>query len=1305
MPCDISIARFNGVRWLFHWKRKDEAHIETQVGNSILILERKKEIPPVHVEYISRLASPLGRENRSANTPSVSSRICSWHYAYFCHLCPHCRIPSGSPTPSKCDGGCIILSLSELPRVSTTGEGPSLLTSSHSPLHKPFPSYSKDHSRDPLVLTRMILHPSSLSHILLPLRSSSFPPYFPFPALPSPSLPFSPSSTSMTIPSPTSSTSIYPFSSIHTSGGSKKRDSSKLRILPPPPDPKGSLRSASLSPFISGFPGLSPSRVSGTVVVQYPSDAPVRAKRLVLTLISRSRTSWYRAAPPPSSPPSNSVSAASTSKPFHFHAQDVILQKSLELWCASSPEGWEPLESLNLPFSLTLPSDIPDTLEMGPYGGLTLELSVQLYRRSKLPLASSLETVKVVHVPLDIIRYTLSTRPEYNTPISFSPDPRYTASRGIHYEVIVPRTAFGPGDPVEAHILLQVHDPSLRLSRIELGIKEYVEYRAGGGHSKSTKQYVAMTRVHDPPVSPLIPSSPSETSSSSFLGGTATRQYASSPFYPLGHESGGYVSGGQSEGRGFQLQSTIHLGRPVSIRPTAETRLIRIRHDLKIRISLDGEKDIRLEAPITLVGVTRDECEKVHEWAASSMGTTTQEPPSPSSPLSSRASATLQEEAQETERWRRKGLKGWGEVTLMDEGREGTGMERSWKKEEENPKSKASRRPHSMASTGTFTSFTSHTTSSRPITPASTRPLSYTGDQREMRRMRRDQRKIGGHTEEEEGEEEEEEEGDEVEMTEEKRKMMSRGERMAGEVERGDGREMKVKGQRSSVSKHPLQAPSNLEHRPTLTEATEMLQAMAAEDSDPAFASDAAVNGEEDHEEGKRGHVNQAQTMQDQGERAISMGKTGTQNREGISDDEKAHPVPSILAIDTSFSGSTAKEDTIIPYPTSMARPGLREVKSDGEDLNEECIKLPRGEFTPPLVQRLDEDEEERMVQAVKKAVRHREKRRDVHELSVGRRRGAKGLVGMDGASWGVKEKEDTRRPTKDRSSPREETESDMDADDEGMDERPRMAPSVIRNKTREMARKLSVRPKERARRGRKQNQARVQEEREDPQRGEKGKKGRRGERRVRRKDHGEEKEEGMMMTSEKRHHSYPASRPQPTIPSQSSSDRGSPGTRPSSRVASHDLLNRSMDGKVAHPRSSREALKGRGERMDERIKGKDRFLPPLYQRHSSTVYMDGKEYRTERGEWEDPEYERTRIKKRSSLTEKIERRLFPPRMSSTMYEPGTTESSLSGTKPPTRMQLMSSAVKALKVGEVRQVWRTQRRIFSTGPKGPSRET
>ncbi|KAI9592630.1 hypothetical protein BDF19DRAFT_451135 [Syncephalis fuscata] len=420
-----------------------------------------------------------------------------------------------------------------------------------------------------------------------------------------------------------------------------------------------------LSPYIVGYLGITPCSVQGLVRVKYPSDKPVKARRLTVTLTGIVRTKWTTRTIEPadgalhsndghtgkvirehsglrgsleaklsgggksdakgSGGKSGGKLSSSTTYSYstsgnnngvemveiiHTHqAEDVILSLSQDLWRTTAGDGWGTLGGEHaFPFYFSLPADLPDSLE-SEFGSVRYVLSAVLERRGRM-----LNTAgrKVVDVPLAIHRATLSTLHELTRPRKWQSDPAWSASSGIAYEMSVPRATFGPGDALEAVIKMKIASPgNVRFLGASLGIKEYITYRANN-ITRTESTYVTSVDIDDQGHVKHTTGQPRAISSKESDKKSKSTNAANAVVSKPAGQTDRVNKDGTRE-----VQRTIMMLRDPDVRSSITTRLISIRHKLKLKLKLAGEKDITVDCPSWLTGITRTECQQLEDWLRS----------------------------------------------------------------------------------------------------------------------------------------------------------------------------------------------------------------------------------------------------------------------------------------------------------------------------------------------------------------------------------------------------------------------------------------------------------------------------------------------------------------------------------------------------------------------------------------------------------------------------------------------------------------------------------------------------------------
>ena len=189
------------------------------------------------------------------------------------------------------------------------------------------------------------------------------------------------------------------------------------------------LRAPPHLPFIQGWPGIpasstrKPAAVNGTLEVRTGAN-PIKARWIRVELRK------YEALPP-------GFPTSSQGETWE-HVGTIST-----VWSAPQGKDWETLEQGDFSFSLSLPLDIPPSVEMMRKTGVRYELVGALCYRQKGGMFKK-EAAPIVKVsePLLIVKHELhSAWPIYNTP-----DMTTGSSNEMTLTVQRPSTAFGPLD-------------------------------------------------------------------------------------------------------------------------------------------------------------------------------------------------------------------------------------------------------------------------------------------------------------------------------------------------------------------------------------------------------------------------------------------------------------------------------------------------------------------------------------------------------------------------------------------------------------------------------------------------------------------------------------------------------------------------------------------------------------------------------------------------------------------------------------------------------------------------------------------
>ncbi|KAI8869001.1 hypothetical protein GQ42DRAFT_163736, partial [Ramicandelaber brevisporus] len=331
------------------------------------------------------------------------------------------------------------------------------------------------------------------------------------------------------------------------------------------------------SAFIDGRLGITPSKVTGEVVLCYPEEEEVaKVNRVEVILRGQCETVWIK-----EDAAWNGVKLESNSDVHLF------LNKRQVLWQPETPIEYTKMANKCFPFSIELPEDVPSTMRTENVEvKYTLEVLVSIVGKHGPGLRTFYKILPVLNYGSSLAMIT--SVPGYiGDPAQLSLPPEYV-KQGLSWKCTLDSGSIVyRHEPTRAHVALTIPAGSKRIkvSNVFLALKEHIVFNDDKGIQLFTfSRYVAKTR-HD-----------------------------------------------QVSVNGAVAEMTIHAQPPRT--NTAYTgsisRLVSIRHSLELRVSLSGTKDISVSVPVIItplaradIGRLKKESEARAETVTTSITTTT----------------------------------------------------------------------------------------------------------------------------------------------------------------------------------------------------------------------------------------------------------------------------------------------------------------------------------------------------------------------------------------------------------------------------------------------------------------------------------------------------------------------------------------------------------------------------------------------------------------------------------------------------------------------------------------------------------
>ncbi|CAG8564864.1 5694_t:CDS:1 [Cetraspora pellucida] len=228
--------------------------------------------------------------------------------------------------------------------------------------------------------------------------------------------------------------------------------------------------------FQRGLLGLADSHIVGNLCLQFPESKPLKAKRIEVLITGTERVSW---------------SQNSGNKRRRYRHTEKFLNQSLLLWESKGlkEEIYEDITNINYPFQLSLPNDLPPSMDLG-VGRIYYIVKARITRKPNLLKFQSSQ--KKIKCKCLITRYSPMPRPETIRWIEW--DNPEALKCGLSYDISMDYNTFGPNNPIIVKLIVKFLKPNLNVKEIFIGLKEYHKFRASG-HTKKSKRYIQQRKI------------------------------------------------------------------------------------------------------------------------------------------------------------------------------------------------------------------------------------------------------------------------------------------------------------------------------------------------------------------------------------------------------------------------------------------------------------------------------------------------------------------------------------------------------------------------------------------------------------------------------------------------------------------------------------------------------------------------------------------------------------------------------------------------------------------------------------------
>jgi hypothetical protein len=310
--------------------------------------------------------------------------------------------------------------------------------------------------------------------------------------------------------------------------------------------------------FQQGYLGLEPSKVTGTLKINYPSTKPLIAKKIEVAFSGKEEIEWTEYQP---------NARGFTASVVHSEQHEFIYNV-INIWEANEmdddsngKDNYKVLNDLELPFSFILENNLPpsSTIKFDDGSGrIYYRVVVVIYRKSNIFKLQGKK--KVVKFTIPITRY--ARNPHQPEMIIWSSD---NEKKEIIYDVKIDRNIFAKGELMEIPIRITLHNSQVKIKKVFVGIKQCGELWNAGSLVKRDKNH-----------------------------------------YPVWQEvkSNKIKLAADSE-QGYYIEMNMKIPDDDTIKCSVNQSLIIIWHQVDVKINLEGADDILLERKVKIVNFSK----------------------------------------------------------------------------------------------------------------------------------------------------------------------------------------------------------------------------------------------------------------------------------------------------------------------------------------------------------------------------------------------------------------------------------------------------------------------------------------------------------------------------------------------------------------------------------------------------------------------------------------------------------------------------------------------------------------------------
>ncbi|KAI8874454.1 hypothetical protein GQ42DRAFT_159792 [Ramicandelaber brevisporus] len=246
--------------------------------------------------------------------------------------------------------------------------------------------------------------------------------------------------------------------------------------------------------LITGYIGLTPSAIVGTVHVNYPNDQPAKAQQLSVRFSGKVQVWWTET--------KHVHRNGKMERVNEHHKNTVRLVDETRLLWEEKEFPYKAIRREQHTFRIDLPNESSTMLATAveiPHGEIRYKLEVLLKKKRKLFFGY---TTKTIEVPVPVINLSPAVQPMHpsNNVQGSLVLPNHHLQLGMSWNCVVgPRLCVGPGDKLTLHLGIRGFPRGVSVKGIMFGIKRHAFIQDKWGTVRNMdKEYVVSVECTDP---------------------------------------------------------------------------------------------------------------------------------------------------------------------------------------------------------------------------------------------------------------------------------------------------------------------------------------------------------------------------------------------------------------------------------------------------------------------------------------------------------------------------------------------------------------------------------------------------------------------------------------------------------------------------------------------------------------------------------------------------------------------------------------------------------------------------------------